>query len=57
MGEQRALFRVADLVELARLLARLSSAVRWRRQMGCKVIVAAYVKINMTLSRTRILVE
>jgi hypothetical protein len=44
IGQGRALFRVADLVELARLVTRLSSEGRSDRIVDCKDISAAPVK-------------
>ncbi len=44
MGQGRALFRVADLVELARLVTRLSSDRRSENPAECKAKYAAYVK-------------
>ena len=44
MGRGRALFRVADLVELARLVTRLSSERRSENPAECKGKYAAYVK-------------
>jgi Family of unknown function (DUF5372) len=44
MGQGRALFRVADLVELARLVTRLSSERRSENPVECKVKYAANVK-------------
>jgi hypothetical protein len=44
MGQGRALFRVADLVELARLVTRLSSERRSEFPVRCKDKSAAPVK-------------
>ena len=44
IGQGRALFRVADLVELARLVTRLSSEGRSDRIVDCKDNSAAPVK-------------
>jgi hypothetical protein len=44
MGQGRALFRVADLVELASLVTRLSSERRSELPEGCKENFAANVK-------------
>jgi len=44
MGQGRALFRVADLVELARLVTRLSAEKGAEAPVGCKDKSAADVK-------------
>jgi hypothetical protein len=44
MGQGRALFRVADLVELARLVTRLTSEGRSENPVECKAKYAANVK-------------
>ena len=44
MGQGRALFLVADLVDLARLVARLSSEKRSEAGVVCKDNSAAIVK-------------
>jgi hypothetical protein len=51
MGQGRALFRVADLLELAVLVTRMCQGSACEGLAGCKDNSAAYVRQLMPLSR------